>query len=97
MQHPDLIKHVDSDQQMINYHVPTSPVYVGPYHQFDSMSSTPNHDGSTQRASIQGVSYQAIASRSLGLPTQGTNVHTDLAVTQFSAKLMVVGHHVFPV
>ena len=60
---------------MINYHVPRSPVYVGPY-QFDCMSSTPNHVG-TQRASFQSVSYQADASRSLDLPTQGTNVHTD--------------------
>ena len=33
-QHPDLIKHIDSNQQMMNYHVPINPVYVGPYHQF---------------------------------------------------------------
>ena len=77
MQHPDFIKHVDSNQQMINYHVPISAVYVGLYHQFDSISSTPNHVGSTQRTSFQGVSYQADASRSLGVPTIGTNVHTD--------------------
>ena len=62
---------------MINYHVPTSPVYVGPYHQFDSMSSSPSHVGSTPMPSFQGVSYQADASRSLGVPTKGTNVHTD--------------------
>ena len=57
---------------MINYHVPKSPVCVGPYHQFDSLSLT-----STQWTSFQGVSYQANAGGSLGLPTQGTNVHTD--------------------
>ena len=61
---------------MINYHVPTSPVHVGPY-QFDSLSSTPNHVGSTPMASFQGVSDQADARRSLGVPTKGTNVHTD--------------------
>ena len=77
LQHPDLIKHVDSNQQMINYHVPISPVYVGLYHQFDSILSTPNHVGSTQRTSFQGVSYQADGSRSLGVSTKGTNVHTD--------------------
>ena len=37
-QHLDLIKDVVSNQQMINYHVLTSPVYLRPYHQFDSMS-----------------------------------------------------------
>ena len=31
-QNPDLIKDVVSNQQMINYHVLTSPVYLGPYH-----------------------------------------------------------------
>ena len=62
---------------MINYHVLTSPVYLGLYHQFDSISSTPNHVGSTQRTSFQGVSYQTDASRSLGVPTKGTKVHTD--------------------
>ena len=62
---------------MINYHVLTSPVYLGFYHQFDSISSTPNHVCSTQRTSFQGVSYQADASRSLGVPTKGTKVHTD--------------------
>ena len=50
---------------------------MGLYHQFDSISSTPNHVGSTQRTSFQGVSYQADASRSLGVSTKGTNVHTD--------------------
>ena len=96
-QNPDLIKDVVSNQQMINYHVLTSPVYLGLYHQFDSISSTPNHVGSTQRTSFQGVSYQADASRSLGVVTKGTKVHTDYSITQFSPKLMVVGHHVFPV
>ena len=62
-QHPDLIKHIDNNQQMINYHVLTSPVYLGPYHQFDSMSSNHNHVGSTPMASFQGVSYQADGSR----------------------------------
>ena len=62
---------------MINYHVLTSPVYLGLYHQFDSISSTPNYVGSTQRTSFQGVSCQADASRSLGEPTKGTKVHTD--------------------
>ena len=62
---------------MINYHVLTSPVYLGLYHQFDSILSTPNHVGSTQRTSFKGVSYQADASRSLGVPTKGTKVHTD--------------------
>ena len=50
---------------------------MGLYHQFDSISSTPNHVGSTQRTSFQGVSYQADASRSLGVPTKGTKVHTE--------------------
>ena len=54
-----------------------SPVYVGLYHQFDSISSNLNHVSSTQRSSFQGVSYQADASRSLGVPTKGTKVHTD--------------------
>ena len=63
-QHPDLIKHFDSNQQMINYHVLTSPVYLGPYHHFDSMSSNHNHVGSTPMASFQGASYQADGSRS---------------------------------
>ena len=64
-QHPDLIKHIDSNQQMINYHVPINPVYLGPYHQFnDSMSSAPEDVGSTPMASFQGVSYQADGSRS---------------------------------
>ena len=71
------MKHIDSNQQMINCHVPICPVYVGLYHQFDSISSTPNHVGSTQRTSFQGVSYQADASRSLDVSTKGTNVHTD--------------------
>ena len=61
---PDLIKDVVSNQQMINYHVLTSPVYLGPYHQSDSMSSNYNHVGSTPMASFQGVSYQADGSRS---------------------------------
>ena len=77
-QHPDLIKHIDSNQQMINYHVPINPVYVGPYHQFnDSMPLAPEDVGNTPMASLQGVSYQADVSGSLGLPTQGINVHTD--------------------
>ena len=76
-QNPDIIKDVVSNQQMINYHVLTSPVYLGLYRQFDSISSTPNHVGSTQRTSFQGVSYQVDASRSLGVPTKGTKVHTD--------------------
>ena len=76
-QNPDIIKDVIGNQQMINYHVLTSPVYLGLYCQFDSISSTPNHVGSTQRTSFQGVSYQAGASRSLGVPTKGTKVHTD--------------------
>ena len=63
-QHPDLINHIDSNQQMIKYHVLTSPVYLGPYHQFDSMSSNHNHVGSTPMASCQGVSYQPDGSRS---------------------------------
>ena len=75
-QNPDLIKDVVSNQQMINYHVLTSPVYLGLYHQSDSISSTPYHVGSTQRTSFQGVSL-ADASRSLGVPTKGTKVHTD--------------------
>ena len=78
---------------MINYHVLTSPVYLGFCHQFDSISSTPNHVGSTQRTSFQGVSYQADASRSLGVPTKETKVHTDYR----SHPIQVVGHHVFPV
>ena len=49
---------------MINYHVLTSPVYLGPYHQSDSMSSNHNYVGSTPMASFQGVSYQADGSRS---------------------------------
>ena len=49
---------------MINYHVLRSLVYLGPYHQFDSMSSNHNHVGSTPMASFQGVSYQADGSRS---------------------------------
>ena len=76
-QNPDLIQDVVSNQQMINYHVVTSPEYLGLYHQFDSISSTPNHVGSTQRTSFQGVSYQADASRLLGVPTKGTKAHTD--------------------
>ena len=63
-QHPDLIKHIDSNKQMINYHVPISPVYLGPYHQSDSRSSNHNHVGSTPMASFQGVFYQADGSRS---------------------------------
>ena len=63
---------------MINYHVPINPVCVGPYHQFnDSMSSTPEDVGNTPMASFQGVSNQAAVSGSLGLPTQGIDVHTD--------------------
>ena len=76
-QHPDLIKHIDSNQQMINYHVPINPVYVGPYHQFASMSSAPEDIGNTPMVSFQEVSYQADVSGSLGLPTQGIDVHTD--------------------
>ena len=77
-QHPDLIKHIDRNQQMINYHVPINPVYVGPYHQFnDSMPLAPEDVGNTPMASLQGVSYQADVSGSLGLPTQGIDVHTD--------------------
>ena len=49
---------------MINNHVLTSPVYFGPYHQFDSMSSNHNHVASTQMASFQGASYQADGIRS---------------------------------
>ena len=63
-QNPDLIKDVVSNQQMISYHVLTSPVYLGPYHQSDSMSSNHNQVGSTPMASFQGVSYQADGSRS---------------------------------
>ena len=62
---------------MINYHVLASPVYLGLYHQFDSISSTPNHVGSTQKTSFQGLSCQADASRSLGVPTKGAKFHTD--------------------
>ena len=51
-QHPDFIKHIDSNQQMINYHVLTSPVYLGHFHQVDSMSSNHNHVGSTSMASF---------------------------------------------
>ena len=79
LQNPDLIKDAVSNQQMINYHVLTSPAYLGLYHQFDSISSTPYHVGSTQRTSFQGVSYQADASRSLGVPTKGTKVNTDFS------------------
>ena len=51
---------------------------MGPYHQFnDSMSSAPEDVGNTPMASFQGVSYQAGVSGSLGLPTQGIDVHTD--------------------
>ena len=72
-QHPDLIKQIDSNQQMINYHVPINPIYVGPYHQFnDSMSSAPEDVGG-----LTWVSNQADVSASLGLPTQGIDVHTD--------------------
>ena len=73
-QNPDLIKGVVSNQQMINYHVLTSPVYLGPYHQFDSMSSNHNHVGSTLMASFQGVSYQADGSRSSYFPSPMTYV-----------------------
>ena len=73
-QNPDLIKDVVSNQQMINYHVLTSPVYLGPYHQFDSMSSNHNHVGSTPMASFQGVSYQADGSRSPYFPSPMTYV-----------------------
>ena len=73
-QNPDLIKDVVSNQQMINYHVLTSPVYLGPYHQFDSMSSNHNHVGSTPMASFQGVSYQADGSRSSCFSSPMTNV-----------------------
>ena len=59
---------------MINYHVLTSPVYLGPYHQFDSMSSNQNHVGSTPMASFQGVSYQADGSRSSYFPSPMTYV-----------------------
>ena len=59
---------------MINYHVLTSPVYLGPYHQFDSMSSNHNHVGSTPMASFQGVSYQADGSRSSYFSSPMTNV-----------------------
>ena len=53
-------------------------VYLGPYHQFnDSMSSALEDVGNTPMASFQGVSYQADVSGSLGLPTQGIDVHTD--------------------
>ena len=54
---------------MINYHVLTSPVHLGPYHQFDSMSSNHNNVGSTPMASFQGVSYQADGSRSSYFPS----------------------------
>ena len=73
-QNPDLIKDVVSNQQMINYHVLTSPVYLGPYHQSDSMSSNHNHVGSTPMASFQGVSYQADGSRSSYFSSPMTNV-----------------------
>ena len=73
-QNPDLIKDVVSNQQMINYHVLTSPVYLGPYLQFDSMSSNHNHVGSTPMASFQGVSYQADGSRSSYFPSPMTYV-----------------------
>ena len=73
-QNPDLIKDVVTNQQMINYHLLTSPVYLGPYHQSDSMSSNHNHIGSTPMASFQGVSYQADCSRSSYFPSPMTNV-----------------------
>ena len=59
---------------MINYHVLTSPVYLGLYHQFDSMSSNHNHVFSTPMASFQGVSYQADGSRSSYFPSAMTYV-----------------------
>ena len=73
-QNPDLIKDVVSNQQMINYHLLTSPVYLGPYHQSDSMSSNHNHVGSTPMASFQGVSYQANGSRSSYFSSPMTNI-----------------------
>ena len=73
-QHPDLIKHIDSNPQMINYHVLTSPVYLGPYHQFDSMSSNHNHVCNTPMASFQGASYQADGSRSSYFSSPMTHV-----------------------
>ena len=74
-QNPDLIKDVVSNQQMINYHVLTSPVYLGPYHPFDSMSSNHNHVGSRPMASFQGVSYQADGSRPSYSPSPMTYVN----------------------
>ena len=58
-QHSDLIKPIDSNQQMMIYHVPINPVYVGPYQFNDSMSSAPEDVGNTPMASFQGVSNQA--------------------------------------
>ena len=74
---------------MIDYPVLSSPVYLGPYHQFnDSMSSAPEDVGNTPMASFQGVSNQADVSGSLGLPTQGIDVHTDYSshAVQFQAQ-----------
>ena len=51
---------------------------MGPYHQFnDSVSAAPEDVCNTPMASFQGVSYQADFSGSLGLPTQGIDVHTE--------------------
>ena len=51
---------------------------MGPYHQLnDSISSAPEDVGNSPMASFLGVSYQADVSGSLGLPTQGIDVHTD--------------------
>ena len=94
---------------MINYRVLTSPVYLGPYHQFDSMSSHHNHFGSTPMASFQGVSYQADGSRSsyfsspmtyVDYPSQtyGTMITTPSAdrvcgTTSLSQEQVSMDHH----
>ena len=105
-QHPDLIKHIYSNQQMINYHVLSSPVYLGPYHQFDSMLSNHNHVGSTPMASFQGASYQADGSRSSYLmtyidypsQTDGTMITTPSAdvvcgTTSLSQEQVSIDYH----
>ena len=73
---------------MIKYHVPINPVHAGPYHKFnDSMSSAPEDVGNIPMASFQGVSYQADVSGSLGLPTQGIDVHTDYSSHAVQSQL----------
>ena len=80
---------------MINYHVLTSPVYLGPYHQFDSISSNHNHVGSTPMASFKGASYQADGSRSSYFSSPMTYVdypsQTDGTMTTTPSADMVCG------